>query len=236
MDLNVLWDEEKYADFILYLKSISEIEYKKFHAKLTSTKYEILGIRLPILRNIAKEITKGNYKSFLKLCGSNYYEEVMIKGLVIASINDIDELMLYFNSYVLLIDNWAICDTFCNSLKLVSKNKECFMNIINNLLKSNNIFKIRVGLVLLLNYYIEEDYLEYLFKIIENIKSEEYYVNMARAWLLCEMFIKYENITLKYLENNSLDKFTINKTISKIRDSYRVSKEMKEYILKFKKE
>ena len=94
--------------------------------------------------------------------------------------------------------------------------------------KSNQTYHIRVGLILLLCYYVEEEYLD-------NIKSDEYYVNMAEAWLVCEIFIKYENVGLKYLEHNELNKFTINKSISKIRDSYRVDKEMKEYILKFKK-
>ena len=235
MELNVIWNKEKYHEFINYLKAIKEEKYKEFHSKLTTTKYEILGIRLPVLRNIANEIFKGNYKSFLEICDTNYYEEVMIKGLVIAKIKNVDELMIYFDSFVNLIDNWAINDTFCNSLKIVSRNKEYFLKIIDNLIKSNEVYKIRVGLILLLSYYVETNYLDIIFNYIDNINSNEYYVNMARAWLICEVFVKYESYTLKYLENNNLDKFTLNKAISKIIDSYRVSNDMKIYILKFRK-
>lgn len=236
MDLKSMnWNKDNYLLFLDYLKSISEEEYKKFSEKITFTKYEMLGIRLPKLRGIAKEVSKGDTLSFLKVVGYHYYEEVMISLLVIANIKDINELMKYFYQYISLIDNWALCDTFCNSLKIVSKNKEYFLEVIDKLIKSNKTYDIRVGLILLLCYYVEEEYLDLIFHYLDNIKSDEYYVNMGEAWLLCEVFVKYESIGLKYLENNKLNKFTINKSISKIRDSYRVSKEMKEYILKFKR-
>ena len=236
MDLkDITWNKQIYDEFILYLKSIGEEEYKKFSKKITFTKYEMLGIRLPKLRSIAKEISKGDYKSYLKVCKSNYYEEVMIRLLVIASIKDLNECMLYFDDAINLIDNWALCDTFCNSMKIVDKNKDYFLNKIDELIKNKETYHIRVGLILLLCFYVEEKYLDLMMKYLDDIKSDEYYVNMGEAWLICEIFIKYENIGLKYLEHNKLNKFTINKSISKIRDSYRVSKYMKDYILKFKK-
>ncbi len=235
MDLNIIWDNNSYNNFINYLKSNSENSYKEFSEKLTFTKYEMLGIRLPKLRSIAKEISKSDYKSFLKICKSTYYEEVMIKLLIIANIKELDELMIYFDNAVNLIDNWALCDTFCNSLKIVSKNKEYFLEVIDKLIKSDKTYDIRVGLILLLCYYVEEKYLDLIFNYLDSIKSDEYYVNMAEAWLICEIFIKYENIGLKYLELNHLNKFTVNKAISKIRDSYRVSEYMKDAILKFRK-
>lgn len=236
MDLkNIIWNKKTYQEFIDYLKSIREEEYKKFSEKITFTKYEMLGIRLPELRRISKEISECDYQSFLKVSESTYYEEVMIYLLVIANIKNISELMIYFDHAIALIDNWALCDTFCNSLKLVNKNKEYFLTKIDKLMNSNKTYHIRVGLILLLCFYVEEKYLDLICKYLDCIKSDEYYVNMAEAWLVCEIFIKYENVGLKYLEHNELNKFTINKSISKIRDSYRVSKEMKEYILKFKK-
>lgn len=231
----IIWNSDTYNNFINYLKSISENSYKEFSEKITFTKYEMLGIRLPKLRSIAKEISKSDYKSFLKICKSTYYEEVMIKLLVIASIKDLDELMIYFDDAVNLIDNWALCDTFCNSLKLINKNKDYFLTKIDELINNNETYHIRVGLIILLCFYVEENYVDLIIKYLDNIKSDEYYVNMAEAWLICEIFIKYEKIGLKYLEHNHLNKFTVNKAISKIRDSYRVSKDMKDYILKFKK-
>lgn len=236
MDLkNIIWNKENYIEFINYLKSIREEKYKKFSEKITFTKYEILGIRLPKLRAIAKEIAKGNYKSYLEISNNIYYEEVMIKLLVISNIKDLNECINYFDNAIDLIDNWALCDTFCNSLKIVNKNKAYFLSKIKDLIKSNKTYYVRVGLILLLCYYVEKEYLDVIINLLDTIISNEYYVNMAEAWLVCEIFIKYENIGLNYLENNKLNRFTQNKSISKIRDSYRVSKEMKDYILKFKK-
>ena len=232
---NIIWNKENYNKFIKYLKNISEKNYKEFSEKITFTKYEILGIRLPKLRYIVKEIIKGNYVSFLKISDNIYYEEVMIKLLIIASIKDLEECMNYFDTVIILIDNWALCDTFCNSLKIVNKNKEYFLIKIKKLISSNKTYYVRVGLILLLCYYVEEKYLDVIINLLDSIKSDEYYINMAEAWLICEIFIKYEDIGLKYLKNNKLNKFTNNKSISKIRDSYRVSKEMKDYILQFKK-
>ncbi len=232
---NTMWNKDTYIEFINYLISIKDHKYKYFNNKIINTKYLMLGIKIPILKKIAKEIRKGDYKSFLNIITDDYYELVMIKGLVIASIKEINELNKYFDNYISLIDNWALCDIFCSSLKIVNKNKDYFKDIIVYLIKTKKEYYVRVGLVLLLDYYVEEKYLDDIFKIINMIDSDYYYVNMAIVWLLCECFIKYQDITLKYLENNNLNKFTINKCISKIKDSYRVSREMKEYINKFKK-
>lgn len=235
MNLNINWNKDSYQEFREYLKSIGEEDYKLFNSKIITTKYPMLGIRLPILRKLAKEISKGNYKSFLECASSTYYEEVMIILLVISNIKKKDEFLKYFYPSLDLIDNWALCDSFCSNMKIVLKNKIEFLEIIKKLVSSNKTYDIRVGIVLILNYYIEEDYLKTIFDILDNIKSEEYYVSMAEAWLVAEIFIKYSKAGEKYLKNNKLNSFTVNKAISKIRDSYRVKEEVKDGILQYKK-
>jgi len=229
------WNKEKYEEFVTNLESFSDIKYRDFNSRLITTKYKMLGIKIPVLRKIAKDILKGDYIEFLKVAKSNYFEEVMIKGFVIAGFKDIQMLEKYFYSYLDLIDNWSINDSFCNSLKIVNKNKDYFMNMVLKLINRGKEYHLRVGLIILLNFYIQKEYLKKIFGILDNINSDLYYVNMACAWLLCEVFTKYSDITLEYLENNKLNKFTINKTVSKIRDSYRVSKELKDYVLKFRR-
>lgn len=235
MNLNINWNKDSYQEFIKYLKSISDAKTQVFNTKIITTKYPILGIKLPLLRNIAKKISAGDYQSFIKHNTSTYYEEVMINLLVISNIKDKDELLKYFYIGLDLIDNWALCDSFCSSLKIVNKYKHEFLDIIKKLVKSNKTYYIRVGIVLLLDYYIEEEYLKIIFNILDNIKSCEYYVLMAISWLVAEIFIKYPEDGLNYLKNNNLNSFTINKSISKIRDSYRVKKEVKEAILQYKR-
>ncbi len=224
------WTKQEYQEYIDYLKSWSDENYKNFHSKLTTTKYEILGISVPVQRKIANIIAKGDISSFLKQTESNYYEEVMIKGFVLAKLKSKEELLNYLDDYVSLIDNWAICDGFCNSLKIVEKDKKFWFSYFTNYLKRNHEFQVRVGLIVFLNFYVSDEYLEKLFMLVDQITLDKYYVNMGMAWLLCECFTKYRSITLDYLLKSKVNTFTFNKTISKIKDSYRVAKEDKDYL------
>ena len=229
------WDQKSYQNYIDYLKSLKNDSYKQFHSKLVTTQYEILGINLPIQRKIAKEISKGNITSFLDVAKATYYEEVLIQGLVLANLKEKDIFKKYLEPYVLLVDNWAINDSFCNSLKIINYDKEYWFNYFTTYLKENNEFKRRIALVVFLNFYVEEIYLQVIFKLIDEIDSDVYYVNMAEAWLLCECFIKYRSETLNYLLKSKVNAFTFNKTISKIKDSYRVSQEDKKYLFSLKR-
>lgn len=236
MELNIkTWNEKDYQNFINYLLSLKDEKYLEFNKKLIFSKYEMIGIRMPILKKIANEIFKGNYLTFLELCQYKYYEEIMIIGFILTKIKDISLLEKYLDSFLLKIDNWAICDSFCNSLKIVSLNKDYFWNKILYFLKQKEEYTVRVGLILILNFYVEEKYLQLIFQEINQINREEYYINMGIAWLICECFIKEREKTLKFLKNNNLNKFTNNKAISKIRESYRVTKEDKDIVNKLKK-
>ena len=230
LDLPTIWNKETYQEYINYLISIKENKYKEFHTKLCFTKYEILGIRLPIIRNISKQISKTNYQDFLKYTNSKYYEEVLIEGLVISTIKEESIFDKYFNKYITKIDNWGICDSFCNSLNIVTKNPSKYFNICKELSLSQEEFISRVGLIIILNYFIKEEYLKDIFNILDSINSDKYYINMAQAWLICELYIYYPQQTEEYLKNNKLNNFTHNKSISKIRESYRISKETKDYL------
>lgn len=225
---------QNYRDFIQYLLSLQDLKYKEFHQKLTFTKYEIIGIRVPVLRKIAKEIAKNYSEDFLKCLGDKYYEEVFLEGLVIASLPE-DKLLKYLPKYVNKIDNWAICDSFCNSLTIVKKDYQKYFEYFKEYLKSSKEFTVRVALVVLLNFYVNENYIEEIFKLVDEIKLDKYYVNMAVAWLLAECYIKYPDKTVNYLKVAKINNFTFNKTISKISDSYRVTKEEKEKLKKMRR-
>ena len=230
LDLPTIWNKDTYQEYIKYLISIKEDKYKEFHSKLCFTKYEILGIRLPIIRKIVKEISKTNYLEFLNQVESNYYEEVMIEGLLISNIKDEKIFTKYLKKFLLKIDNWGICDSFCNSLDIVLTNPTKYFSICKELSLSKEEFISRVGLIVILNYFVKKEYLSDIFAILDCITSDKYYINMAEAWLVCELYIYYPQETEKYLKNNKLNNFTHNKTRSKIRESYRKSKEQKDYL------
>ena len=203
------------------LFELSDEKYKKFHSGLCPNIDNIIGVRLPKLREIAKEIAKGDWRDFLAISSNDYYEEVMINGLVIAYAKcDVDEKLNYIESFVPKIDNWAICDSFCNSLKFVNKNKEKVLEFIQPYLKSNKEFEIRFAVVIILNYYITEDYID---------------VKMAVAWAISLCFVKFEEKTMNYLKNNKLDDFTYNKSLQKICESLRVDKDTKAIIKSMKR-
>jgi len=224
-----------YFNFLEYLKSLKEEKYKLFTTRLVKTNHEILGIRIPILKKISKEIALGNIESFLDQIKSYYHEEILIEGFLISKLKDIKKSKKYFLLYLDKIDNWSVCDSFCSSYKIIKNNKEYFYPIIIDLINTNKTYHIRVGVVLLLNYYIQEDYLQDIFKIVNNISSDEYYVSMAVAWLLSICYIKYKKQTINYFNYNQLPKITYQRTINKIIESNQVDLETKMYFKEIKK-
>ena len=221
------WTKEDYNEFLEYLYSLGDTKYKQFHSKLTYNT-NIIGIKVPILKDISKHISKGNFLSFIEYVTTNTYEEWLIFGLIIGySKMDFNDKLNLLDKYIVGIDNWASCDIVCANMKDFKKNMDKGYNYILKLTQSNACFSVRVGIVLLISFYINEEYLNSIFDICNSIKSDEYYVKMAISWLISICYIKYSNDTLKYLKNNKLDKFAYNKAIQKIIESKRVSKEEK---------
>lgn len=225
------WNKENYKKFVEYLISIKDEKYKEFHSSLVlNSKYEMIGIRLPIMRKIAKEISKTDIEEFLKFSQNKYYEEIMIQGLVISNIKEEKTFYKYFKSHINKIDNWALCDSFCNSIKIVKKYEEKYFPLAIEMCLSKEEFTSRTGLVTILSHFVEEKYLKEIFDTLNTITSDAFYINMAQAWLICDLYIKYPKETLKFIKHNNLNIFTHNKAISKIHDSFRVSKEDKEFL------
>ena len=232
-----IWNEKNYQDFVEYLKSLKDEKYKEFHSSLVlNSKYEMIGIRVPIMKNIAKEIAKtSNMEDFLKFAQDQYYEEIMIQGLVISHIKYEELFHTYFQKHIPKIDNWALCDTFCSSIKIVEKYPEKYFTEALTMAQSKKEFTSRVGLIILLNHFVKKEYLEQIYEVLNQIKSDEYYINMAEAWLVCELYIKHPKETMKFIQRNNLNKETQNKAISKIHDSFRVSEKEKEELKKYRK-
>ena len=225
------WNEESYDKFVSYLFSIKDEKYKEFHKSLVlDSKYEIIGIRLPIIRKIAKEVSKTNIEEYLKYANDNYYEEVMIQGLVISYIKDEEKFYKYFKKYVNKIDNWALCDTFCNSIKIVQKYEDKYFKEAIKMSLSEEEFIARTGLIIILSNFAIEKNVSKILETLNKITSDKFYINMAEAWLICELYIRFPKEMMPFIKENNLNKFTHNKAISKIHDSYRVTDEAKEYL------
>lgn len=215
---------------------LADEKYKDFHSRLCPGTTNIVGVRTPVLRNYAKELNrKYSLNELLKEIDDTLYEEIMLQGMLIGLSKNIEEVLKYTKTFIPKIDNWAICDVFCAGLKITKKYKKEMWNFIQKYLNSDKEFEIRFGIVIILDYYIDEEYLDKNFEIFQKIKNDNYYVKMAIAWAISICLIKYYDKTIKYLKKAKLDDWTYNKSLQKAIESYRISDEQKEYLRKMKK-
>lgn len=215
------------------LIKLSENGYKKFNEKFIPGCGNILGVRTPVLREIAKMIIQSKKDEEYILCESmKYHEEFLLQGMVIGFQKmKFEEKTILIEKFVPRIKNWAVCDNFCTVLKISKKDREKLWSFLEKYFLSSKEYEIRFAVVMCLKNFINEEYLYKVFKRIDSLKEKKgYYVRMGIAWTVAEAFIKYPEITLQYLRDNNLDDFTFNKTIQKICESFRVEKEMKEYL------
>ena len=215
------------------LKKYSDVKYKKFSSALIPGVDNILGVRLPILRKIAKEIAKYDWqKLFLNLntAGEEYMEDTLLAGLVLSYVKDEDfnRMLKLTADFVPRIKNWAVCDCFCNGLKFVKKDKRKAFEFLSPYLKSEDEYELRFGVVMLLSRFVDAEFIDEILDILFSLKTDYYYARMAIAWAISICYVKFPQKTYVRLEKNDLDNFIHNKSISKIIESYRVSKEDKD--------
>ncbi len=210
-------------------------EYRIFSEKIIpDTHYKMLGVRVPVIRKIVKEaVNTGEFISFLTE-NHVYYEEYFAHGLCLSAIKDETEFYKALNAFLPFIDNWAICDSVAASVKKQAKNRELLYKNVLTWLKSDKVYTVRFGIVCLMNYFIDDEYADEILKLITRIKTDEYYINMAIAWLLSVMLIKKYEKTLPLIESKTLAPFIHNKTIDKARDSFRIDEKTKIYLKSLK--
>lgn len=219
-----------------HLQENADPQYKEFHRKLIPTVQDFIGVRMPVMKKLAKEIAKGDWRTYLQQGSADTYEEKMVRAIVIGNVKtDFEEIIPHIKEFVPLIDNWAVCDCFCASLKHTKKYKPRMWEFLNSYRTSNKEFELRCMVIMMMDYYLDDEYLDRVIKIYDEIRSEDYYVRMGIAWGLSFCFIKHRDKTLEYFKNNSLDKWTLNRAIQKTRESYRVSPEDKDLINKLKR-
>lgn len=218
------------------LFKLSDGEYRKFHSALCPNIDNIIGVRIPELRNIAKRIAKENPQEFLKCIDDTYYETIMIYGLVIGYMKStLEEKIKYLDIFVPKINNWATCDCCCSTYKFTNNNLEEMWTYILKYLKSENEFELRFTVIMMMDYYLNDRYIDKVFECINDIDNEGYYIKMGIAWLVSVAFVKYEEKTRAFLLKGSLDDLTYNKALQKIIESNRVDKKTKDEIRKMKK-
>lgn len=224
-------------EILNFLKNNAEESYKKFSEKLIpDTKYPILGVRTPVLKKYAAEISKNTVlkNEFLR-SAHHYYEEYFLHALLIGhSKENISEILSLLTHFMPDIDNWAICDGLAASLKIFKKEKEEVLKKVRFWVQSPHPYTVRFAAVVLLDYFVEEKYLQEIIDVTSMIETGHYYVDMALAWLYSVMLVKHYDFTVKIIEKKTLPKFIHNKTIQKANESFRIDGDKKAKLKKLK--
>ena len=217
------------------LFELQDIKYRDFHSKLMPgiKKETIIGIRVPVLRKFAKEFAKTpKAELFLQQLPHRFYEENNLHMMLITGIKDYSKCMKEIQRFLPYIDNWATCDF--PEPKCFGKNKEAVLEKIRGWLESSETYTIRYGIGMLMRLFLDEDFSPEYLKIVADVQSQEYYVNMMIAWYFATALAKQWEETVPYMEEHRLPEWVHKKTIQKAVESYRITLEQKEYLKRFR--
>ena len=213
------------------LFKLQDKKYRELQSKILPNldANTIIGVRTPDLKKYAKKLFKeNNYESFINDLPHKYYEENQLHAFIISDIKDYDECLSCFKKFLPYIDNWSTCDQ--STPKAFSKNLDSLLKEIKGWIKSKETYTIRFGISMLMRNYLDSNFKVDYLEMVSKIKSDEYYVNMMRAWYFATALAKQYDKTISYIENNKLDPWTHNKAIQKAIESYRVTDEHKDYL------
>ncbi|MDR2828509.1 MAG: hypothetical protein LBV51_03720 [Acholeplasmatales bacterium] len=227
---NAKYNIDNYEQFLEILLSLKNEKKAAFDKKIIFTEKIHIGLSSAQIKQIVKSISISNIQNMLPFFKHIYYEETIIYFILISRLEDLELLCENIDAHA---SSWA--DTDCINTSFIKKDLNNNYLLLTSKLSNTKEYLSRFIIVTFMNNYIDTPYIENITDILSNFNSEFYYVNMASSWFICELFIKKREYALKLFECNTLSKFTINKAVSKINDSYRVSKADKDMVKQFKK-
>ncbi len=210
------------------LLGMAESEYRDFSAKLIPNldPARILGVRSPALRGLARELRGSEAaRDFLESLPHRYQEENLLHAYLLGYERDRLQVLERVEAFLPQVDNWAVCD--CLSLPCFKKHRGELAAVIPGWLASGHCYTLRFGIKQLMDHFLEEDFRPDDPARVAQISSEEYYVNMMRAWYFATALAKQWEAALPYLEPGRLDPWTRRRAIQKALESFRISPEHK---------
>lgn len=213
------------------LKELADVPYRQFTQKLLPQNVSFLGVRIPIIRNLAKTIIKQKEAEvYLKtpLTKLKYQDELILYAVLLGQTKlSEEEKISHIKNFIPYINSWAVCDVFCAGLKFIKKHSHKYYDLFLSYTQSQSEYQIRFFYVLALGYFITDELLPKVLKILQKQNYVGFYDKMAVAWFLSVAYVKFPQEIENFLVNTLLDDFVFRKAISKICDSYRVTKEAK---------
>ena len=210
---------------------LQDLKYREFQSKLIPglREDEMIGVRTPALRKYARELSKQEgVEEFLKDLPHLYFDENQLQAFLISAIKDYDQCIDAVNAFLPYVNNWATCDQL--SPKVFKKHKRELLSQVEMWIESEETYTIRFGIGMLMQHYLDEDFCGDYPRMVSEICSDEYYVNMMVAWYFATALAKQYDEVLPYIENGKLQRWTHNKTIQKAIESYRIRPEQKAYL------
>lgn len=219
-----------------FLEEQSESKLQKFNSGLIPGTDEILGVRIPKIRALAKQIVKEDWREYLKNASDASYEEIILQGFVIGyAKGDIEEMLSYAADFIPKIHDWSVNDGFCSTFKIAAKHRERVWDFLMQYCESEQEFEQRVVAIMLMNYFLTEEYIGRVLEVWDSLKHPGYYCKMGVAWGVATAYAKFPKETHAYLLDNHLDDFTYNKAIQKMLESYRIPDETKDVLRQMKR-
>lgn len=207
-----------------------------FYNKLIPGGKLSIGVRVPVLRKLAKEIAKEDYKYFMENCPDDYLEHELLQAFVIGyAKDDIETILEYADKFIPKIHDWCVNDAFCQTFSIARKNREHVFEWLWKYIESEKEYDQRVVAVLLMSHFLTDDYYEKIYPIMDKLNNPAYYTKMGVAWCVATAYAKYPEATMAYLKDNKLDDWTYNKSIQKMIESFRVSDEDKKILRTMKR-
>lgn len=217
------------------LNALSDKKYSDFHSGLVPGlgKEKIIGVRIPILRKLYKELTAAEKKEILNTLPHEFYEEYILHSIIISDMKNFDECKKELDKFLPYVDNWAVCDSI--RPKILTEDREKFMEFTEKLISSGLVYTARFGIEMLMTYFLDDYFkTEYLYMPLV-VDTKEYYLSMMVAWFYATALGKHYEETLEFLEKGKLDDETMNRTVKKAIESFRISDDRKKYLRTLKR-
>lgn len=218
------------------LFSLSKTNLITYSSKVIPNCKPIIGVKVPDLRILGKQIAKEGYEEFLNDCPDDYYEQQMLQAMVIGyAKDDIEKILKHADGFIPKIQDWAVNDCFCQTFRIARENRAKVWEWLQKYANSDKEYDQRVVAVLLMSHFLTEEYIEVVLALMDRLQNPAYYTKMGIAWCIATAYAKFPDETKKYLQKNHLDNWTYNKSIQKMLESFRVSDEDKKMLRSMKR-
>lgn len=211
-----------------FLSAHADEKYASFNSVMIPGAKSVIGVRIPVLRALAKEIAGGDWRTYLDEARDDTFEEIMLQGLVTGMARmPFEEQLQRMEGYAAKITDWALCDCPCTSFKFVRRHREEVWTFLQPYLVSEEEFAQRFAVVMMLTHFVMDEFVGRVLEVCTRMRPSGYYAMMGVAWALSVCYVKYPEATHHVLENDGLDDAVRNKAIQKIIESFRVCEEAK---------